>query len=132
MELEGARAELTTAQTEVAQLKKAFLKYREDALMEVSWLQARAEDAERKVAEIAGEIAAARTVALFEYHSLAEFKQVCANNFDEGVHTFIYNVWREHPEWDLSFIREAAREMIIEFDAPPETPLAYLLVEFIR
>ena len=66
-ELEGARAELTTAQTELAQLKETFLKYQEDALMEVFWLQAQAEDAERKVAGVAREIAAAKTVALSEY-----------------------------------------------------------------
>ena len=66
-ELEGARAELTTAQTELAQLKETFSKYQEDALMEVFWLQAQAEDAERKVAGVAREIAAAKTVALSEY-----------------------------------------------------------------
>ena len=37
-ELKGTRAELTAAQTEVAQLKEAFLKYQEDASMQVSWL----------------------------------------------------------------------------------------------
>ena len=103
-ELEGARAELTAAQTEVAQLKEAFSKYREDASIEVSWLQAQAEGAERRVAGVPGEIVAAKTVALFEYKSSAKFEQVCADNFDEGVRTFIYNVWREHPEWDLSFL----------------------------
>ena len=35
-ELEGARAKLTVAQIELAQLKEAFSKYREDALMEIS------------------------------------------------------------------------------------------------
>ena len=48
-ELEGACAELTTAQTEVARLKAAYSKYREDALIEVSHLQARTKNAERKV-----------------------------------------------------------------------------------
>ena len=38
VELEGARAKLTAAQTEVAQLKEAFSKYREDASLEVSRL----------------------------------------------------------------------------------------------
>ena len=37
-ELEGALAELTTAQTELAQLKEAFLKYREEASIKVSRL----------------------------------------------------------------------------------------------
>ena len=37
-ELERARAELATAQTEVTSLKEAFSKYREDALMKVSCL----------------------------------------------------------------------------------------------
>ena len=35
-ELKGASAKLMTAQTELAHLKKTFLKYREDILMEVS------------------------------------------------------------------------------------------------
>ena len=74
VELEGARAELTTAQTEVAQLKVAFSKYQEDALMEVSRLQARAEVAERKVAGVIGEIAAAKTATLSEYQSSAEIE----------------------------------------------------------
>ena len=51
----------------------------------------------------------------------AEFEQVCADNYDDGVRAFMYNVWREHPEWDLSFLGEAAREMIAEFNVPPET-----------
>ena len=99
--------------------------------MEVSQLQARAEDAERNVAGVAREIDAAKTAALSEYRSSAEFEQVCANNFDEGVCTFIYNIWHEHPEWDLSFLGEAAREMITKFDAPLETPLADLPAEFV-
>ena len=114
-ELEGDRVELTAAQSEVAQLKEAFSKYREDATMEVSRLHARVEDAKRRVARVPGEITAAKIVALSEYKSSAEFEQVCANNFDEGVRTFIYNVWHEHPEWDLSFLGEATREMITEF-----------------
>ena len=80
--------------------------------MEVSQLQARAEDVKRKVAESAGEVAAAKTVALSAYQSSAEFEQVCVDNYDEGVWAFMYNVWREHLEWDLSFLGEAAREMI--------------------
>ena len=35
----------------------------------------------------------------------------------------MYNVWRKHPEWDLLFLGEAAREMIVKFNVPPETPL---------
>ena len=129
--LEGAHAVLTATQTEVAQLKEAFSKYWKDALMEVSRLQARAEDAERKVAGVTKEIAATKTTALSEYQSSAKFIQVCANNFDEGVCMFVYNVWREHPEWDLSFLGEAAREMIAEFNAPPKTPLADLPTKFV-
>ena len=64
------------------------------------------------MAGIPGEIAVTKIVALSEYKSSAEFEQVCADNFDEGVHNFIYNVWREYPEWDLSFLGEAARDMI--------------------
>ena len=82
------------------------------------------------MAEVAGEIPAAKTVALFEYQSLTEFEQLCVDNYDEGVRAFMYNVWHEHPEWDLSFHREAAREMIVEFNAPPETPLTDPPAEF--
>ena len=98
VKLEGARAELTAARAEVAQLKEAFSKYQKDALMEVSQLHAGAEDAERKVAGVHGEIAAAKTAALSEYQSSTKFEQVRADNFNEGVSTFIYNVWYEHPE----------------------------------
>ena len=66
--------------------------------MEVSWLQAQAEDAERKVAGFPGEIVASKTMALSEYQSSAEFELVRVDNFDEGVRTFIYNVWCEHLE----------------------------------
>ena len=72
--------------------------------MEISQLQARVDDAERKLAGVPEEIVGARTAALAEYQSSTEFEQVWNENFDEGVHTFIYNVWREHPEWDLSFL----------------------------
>ena len=41
-ELEGACAEFRVVQTELAELKEASSKYREDALMEISQLQARA------------------------------------------------------------------------------------------
>ena len=57
----------------MARLKEAFSKYREDSLMEVSQLQAQAEDAERKVAETTREVATAKIVALSEYQSSAEF-----------------------------------------------------------
>ena len=130
-ELEGARVELKATQVELAQLKEAFSKHREDALMEVSLLQARADDAERKLARVLEEIAAARTAALAEYQSSAEFGQVRTDNFDQGVRTLIYNVWRELPKWDLSFLGEAVKEMIAEFTAPPETPLADPPVEFV-
>ena len=55
-----------TAQTEMARLKEAFTKYWEEAWMVVSQLQAQAEDAKMKVVESAGEVAAAKTVALSE------------------------------------------------------------------
>ena len=64
-----------------------------------------------RVARVPREITAAKTVALSEYKSSAKFEQVCADNFDEGIRTFIYNIWREHPEWDLSFLEEATRDM---------------------
>ena len=43
----------------------------------------------------------------------------------------MYNVWRDHLEWELSFLREAAREMIAEFNVPPETPFNDPLAEFV-
>ena len=94
-------------------------------------MQARVEDAERKVAGVTGEIIVAKTVAVSEYQSSAEFEQVCADNYDEGVPAFMYNDFHEHPEWDLSFLGEVAKEMIAEFNAPPETPLTDLPAEFV-
>ena len=55
-ELEGGRIELRSVQAELAELKEASSKYREDILMEISQLQARAEDAERKLAGVPEEI----------------------------------------------------------------------------
>ena len=123
-ELEGACAKLKAAQAELAQLKETSSKCREDALMEISRLQALVDDAKRKLAGVPEEIAAARTAALAKYQSSTEFEQVRSENFDEGVRTFIYNIWREHPEWDLSFLGEVAKEMVVEFNAPLETPFA--------
>ena len=74
--MEGARAELKTVQAYLAELKETSLKYREDALMEISWLQARANDAEKKLVGVPEEIVAAKTAALAEYQSSAEFQQV--------------------------------------------------------
>ena len=91
--------------------------------MEVSRLQAWAEVAKRKAAEATEDVVVAKTMALSEYQSLAEFKQVCGEYYNEGVRGFMYNIWLEHPEWDLSFLEEAAKEMVAEFNAPPETPL---------
>ena len=45
------------------------------------------------VAGVPEEIAAARTAPLSKYQFSVEFEQVPAENFDEGVRTFIYNVW---------------------------------------
>ena len=73
------------------------------------------------------QIVVARTAALAEYQSSAEFEQVRSENFDEGVRMFIYNISHEHPEWDLSFLGEAAREMVAEFNAPPGCLLLTLL-----
>ena len=86
-------------------------------------MQAQAEVVERKAAETIEEMATAKAMALSEYQSSAEFRQVCEEQYDEGVWAFLYNVWHEHPEWDLSFLGEAIREMITEFNAPPEIPL---------
>ena len=130
-ELEGARAELKTVQAELAELKEMSSKYQEDALMEISRLQARADDAKRKLAGVPEEIATTKTATLAEYQSSAKFEQVQEESFDDGIRTFIYNVWRKHLEWDLSFLGEAAKEMVAEFNAPSETPLTDLLVEFV-
>ena len=51
-ELEGAHAELKTIQAELAKLKETSSKYREDTLMEISRLQAQADDTERKLAGV--------------------------------------------------------------------------------
>ena len=66
-ELEGARAELRSVQAELDEVKEASSKYQEDALLEISQLHARAEDAERKLVGVPEEIATAKTVALVEY-----------------------------------------------------------------
>ena len=75
-ELEGARAKLRSVQAELAKLKEASSKYREDVVMEISQLQAWAEDAERKLAEVPKEIVAAKTAALVEYQCSADVQQV--------------------------------------------------------
>ena len=122
-ELEVARAELKAAQDELDGLKESSSKYREDTVIEISRLTAQTEGAKKKLAEVPKEIAVTKTAALAEYQSLAEFKQVQSEGFKDGVCTFIFNVCREHPEWDLSFLGVAAREMVAEFNAPPVTPL---------
>ena len=73
-ELEGARAELRVVQAKLAELKEASSKYREDILMEVSQLQARAENVEKKLAGVPEEIAVAKIAALAKYQSSAEFE----------------------------------------------------------
>ena len=73
-ELEGARAELKTAHAELVELKESLSKYREDAMMEISWLHAQVDDAERRLAEFPREIAASKTTALAEYKSSTEFR----------------------------------------------------------
>ena len=82
----------------MAGLKAGFSKYQENTLMVVSRLQARAEDTERKMVEVAEEVATAKAVALSKYQSSVEFEQVCGENYDKGVWASMYNVWREHPE----------------------------------
>ena len=82
------------------------------------------------MAEVPREITSAKTTALAKYQSSTEFRQVQDEGFEDGVRTFIYNVWRKHPEWDLSFLGEAAREMVAKFNAPPKTPLEEPPAEF--
>ena len=99
--------------------------------MEISRLHAQADEVEKRLALVPREITATKTTALAEYQSSAKFKQVRDKGFEYGVCTFIYNVWREHPEWDLSFLGEAAREMVVEFNAPLGTPLEEPPTEFV-
>ena len=98
--------------------------------MEVSHLQAWVEATERKAAKPIEEVVAAKAMALSKYQSLAEFEQGCREQYDEGVRTFMYNVWLKHPKWDLSFLWEVAREMVTEFNASPKTPLNNPPAEF--
>ena len=90
--LEVARAKLKTTQDQLDGLKESSSKYREDAVMEISRLTTRAEDTERKLAEVPKEIDAAKFAVLTEYQSLAEFRQVRSEGFEDGIRTFIYNV----------------------------------------
>ena len=129
-ELEVSCVEIKAAQEELDGLKESSSKYREDTVMEISRLTTRAEGVERKLDEVPKEIAAAKTAALAEYESSAEFEQVQRDNFDDRVRILIFNVWRECPEWDLSFLGLAAREAVAEFNAPPETPLEEPPTEF--
>ena len=92
--LEGARTELAAARAEVARLEAEYSKSWEDALMEASCLQAWTEASEKKDTETAEEVVAARVMALSEYQSSAEFRQVCEEQYDEGVRAFLFNVWR--------------------------------------
>ena len=80
--------------------------------MEISRLTARVKGVERKLAEVPQEISR-------------------RDAFDDGVRTFIFNVWREHLEWDLSFLGLAAVEAVAEFNVPPETPLEEHPTEFV-
>ena len=60
--------------------------------MEISQLTAWVEGVQRKLAEVPKEIVAAKTTNLAEYQSFAEFRQVRDEGFEDGVHTFIFNV----------------------------------------
>ena len=92
VELGGVRAKLAATQAEVARLTVESSKYREDTLMEVSRLHARAEAAERKATKAIDKVAGAKAVALSDYQSSAKFEQVCKENYDKGVLAFMYNV----------------------------------------
>ena len=65
---------MRSIQAELVELREASSKYQVDALMEISKLQARVEDAKRKLAGVPEEVAAAKTVALAEYQSSTEFQ----------------------------------------------------------
>ena len=62
-------AELKAAQAELVELKESSSKYREDAVIEISRLHARADDAERRLAKVPREIVAAKTTTLAKYQS---------------------------------------------------------------
>ena len=74
------------------------------------------EKTEMAEAEEKAETVAALVVS--EYQSSAEMQQVKDTNFDEEVWSFLYNVVTERPEWDLSFLEEAAVQIIVEWNAP--------------
>ena len=76
-------------------------------------------------------MAATKGITLSEYQSSVEFKQVYEGQYDEVIQAFMYNVWRAHPEWDLSFLGQAAREMVTYFNEPPETPINDAPTEFV-
>ena len=94
-------------------------------------MHTRADDAERRLVEVPREIAATKTMTLAKYQSSVELSQVRDKGFEDSVRTFIYNVWREHPKWDLSFLGEAARKMVAEFNALSGTPLEDPLAKFV-
>ena len=58
----------------MARFKAESSKYREDALIEVSRLQARAEVAKKKATEAMDEVAVAKAITLSEYQSSDEFE----------------------------------------------------------
>ena len=99
--------------------------------MKVSRLQTQAESAERTTTEAAEEVVAAKAMALSEYQLSVEFQQVCDDQYNEGVWAFLYNVWHKHPDWDLTFLGEATKEVIVEFNVPLETPLNDPPTEFV-
>ena len=66
-----------------------------------------------------------------KYQSSAELEQFRRDTFDDGVYTFIFNVWHEHLEWDLSFLGPAAVEAVAKFNAPSVTPLEEPPAEFV-
>ena len=93
-------------------------------------MQARADDAKRKLVRFPEEISAAKTVALAEYQYSAEFEQVWEEIFDDGIRTFIYNHLARASGMG-PFLGEAAREMVAVFSVPPETPLTNPPTEFV-
>ena len=96
----------------MASFTAEYNKAQEATAYENSSLQAKAEATERKAMEAEEKVAMASSLTTFICQSSLEFHQVKKAQFDEGVRAFMYNVWREHPEWDLSFLGEAARDMM--------------------
>ena len=62
-------------------------------MMEISRLTALVENTKKRLTEVPQEIVAAKTAALADYRSSSKLEQFRRDTFDDGVRTFIFNVW---------------------------------------